>query len=411
MKHYLLILILVCAGLFSRAQTNLVKNPSFEEYSKCPDDINQMVYAEFWNSVVDTVGVPSYAAEYFNSCAGTNIYSSLPANIHFYQNPKSGIGMAGATFYYDKTPPYPGGVPKNWRDYIQGHLRTRLISGKEYCVSFWLNVAEVAGYAHNKIGIYFDDGTINHSIDTPGKEILSVIPQIFTDSIITDTANWIKVEKSFIATGNETHLTMGNFFKNSEVDTTVLEYRAWLQYSYYLIDDVSVIESDLRADAGPDNFVEETKTVQIGRVDDTTTAGLECKWFHKGAVIDSGAIITVHAGSKGDIDTFIVVQTICGAVKMDTTVIYTVGLGTIDIATTKPFTLYPNPSKGTFNISGAETSMPLTAQVYDLMGRQLLQQLITNNNTKWESKLPAGIYILELRDGQGRFQRERLQVQ
>lgn len=59
MKKQLLIIIFTCAWIHTQAQVNFVVNPSFENYSKCPDDINQLINAVFWSCAVDTIGEPS----------------------------------------------------------------------------------------------------------------------------------------------------------------------------------------------------------------------------------------------------------------------------------------------------------------------------------------------------------------
>ena len=79
---------------------------------------------------------------------------------------------------------------------------------------------EAYGYAHNKIGAYLDDGSINALPLPPGSEVNTVVPQVYTDSIIRDTLHWVKISGSFTASGTETHISIGNFFPNTAVDTT-----------------------------------------------------------------------------------------------------------------------------------------------------------------------------------------------
>ena len=317
--------------------------------------------------------------------------------------------MVSATIFYDKTsPPPPSLVPFNYRDYFQGHLHQRLKAGQSYCFQMWVNLAEVSGYAINKIGTYFDDGSVNFSVDTPGNEILSITPQVYSDTIIKDTSSWIKIEGTFVASGTENHITVGNFFPNSALDKATASDHGFVQYAYYLFDDLSLIPTDLPADAGPDNFVEETKTVQIGRVGDTTAEGLDCKWFHKGNLIDSGAIITVHAGAKGTIDTYVVVQMICGNIKTDTTIIYTVGLGMKDVREPQ-FSVFPNPTNGLITITSKSPAVKINATLYDLLGRVQYRQYVPANNTL-QLPVPAGLYIFELADDNGSRQRQRLEI-
>lgn len=417
MKTLILFLCLICAGASAPAQiTNYVKNPSFEAYSTCPDEINQIVRAKYWSCAVDTEGIPWFAPELYHSCSGVSmpVRCAVPNNTVGYQYPHLGNAYLGAHFYYDKTPPPPAGLSTNWRDYAQGHLHQPLVAGKSYCISFWLVLAETSGYAHNSIGAYLDNGDINKR-SPAGDMITDVVPQYATSTIVKDTQNWVKVEGSFVATGKETHITLGNFAKQTDVDTAKEYYfRTLAQYSYYLIDDVSVVPLDLKAEAGADRWVEQSKTVAIGRVGDTTAEALDCKWYHKGKLVDSGAIIQVAAHTvKYAVDTYVVVQTVCGMQSRDTVLVRTVGLDISEMNFENAYSIYPNPSNGNILISCfVIPKESITAKVYDLLGRIVDQQTLNFNNKEATLKLniPSGSYILELKDEAGNVQRERIVV-
>src|SRR5690606_114255 len=98
-----------------------------------------------------------------------------------------------------------------WRHYLQGRLRKRLTAGKRYCVSFWVNLAECSKYAVKELSAYLDNG----SIDTTtmcGAPQTQYTPQItWSGNPITDTANWVKVEGSFVANGTEQFITLGTY--------------------------------------------------------------------------------------------------------------------------------------------------------------------------------------------------------
>ncbi len=399
------------------AQTNFVKNPSFEQFNKCPVYTSTIFYSQHWRNPIDSLMFGG--CDYYNSCADTGVYqyATIPTNLDAYQYPHSGNAYVGCGMYYDKSPPSPPppytGVPI--REYVQGHFYSGLSNGKTYCVSFWINLAEASGYAHNKIGAYLDNGNINKLPLPVGSEITSVLPQIYTDSIIKDTMNWMKIEGSFTAIGNETHISIGNFFLNAATTTIVTNYWSSLpQYSFYLIDDVSVIPIDLPAEAGKDTWVEVGKQVQIGRVGDTTAQGLDCKWYKKGVLIDSGAIITVNANSIiNAVDAYVVVQKICGVIKRDTVNVKTTGLGISEMNFENAFSIYPNPSNGNFSINCfVIPKASITAKAYDLLGRVVHQEPLNFSNKEATLKLniPSGSYILELKDEVGNVQRERIVI-
>lgn len=408
-----IIILITCACINLQAQVNLVKNPGLEEYSKCPTDWNQITYANFWTTPIDSLSTLEYQMEYYNRCAGSNRYGGLPSNISFYQNTHSGDGMGGAILYYDKTTPYPAGaIPHNYRDYLQGRLYNNLLAGKDYCVSFYINLTEASGYANNKIGAFLDDGSFDDTVSVPGSEMTFVVPQVYTNTVIDDTANWIKIEGSFKAKGNERYITIGNFFKNEDLTTVVTNYwAAFVQYSYYLIDDISVIPLDLAANAGPDTWVPKGDSVLIGRTD--TAQGLDCKWYHKGTLIDSGAAIWAKGyGWVGDKDTYSVVQTICGIVKTDTVVVYTASVGINELDNDKQFSIFPNPSNGRFTVNSNSSQSQITATVLDLVGRPVWRDQVSLSNGRGgiNLTLPLGVYMLSIRDANGTSEQIKLTI-
>jgi Secretion system C-terminal sorting domain len=413
MKQLIGILLFTCANAIAFAQVNFVKNPSFEDTVKCIDDINQIGRAKYWTCAVDTIGEPYYAPEYYTAvCGPLGMYLSVPENTHFYQYPHTGNALVAACLYYDKTMPIPAGATLKWRDYFQGRFHRPLETGKTYCVSFWLTFADYQAHAHDMIGAYVDNGKIN-ARDTPGIEIIDVTPQVYTKTIQKDTQNWTRIEGTFVATGNETHITLGNFFPNADVAVIKNIYGNPGQYSYYLFDDVAVIPIDLKPDAGRDSHAEPGKPVQIGRVGDTTAMGLDCKWYNKGVLIDSGAVISVNgAAIVGKVDTYVVVQTICGLSKTDTVTVTTVPLGMKEWDDNKPFSVFPNPSNGTFTVEANSFIGAVPSKVYDLLGRVIYQQSLNFDNNKAELDLsvPDGMYILELSDEEGKIQRERIYI-
>jgi hypothetical protein len=68
-------------------QTNLVPNPSFEDYSLCPNQLNQFEYVVEWTKC-------TYSTDYFNACDSTNV-ASVPLNNVGYQEASYGIAYSG----------------------------------------------------------------------------------------------------------------------------------------------------------------------------------------------------------------------------------------------------------------------------------------------------------------------------
>lgn len=416
MKKITLISLLVCVCINLQAQTNFVKNPGLERYDTCPNTINRINWCKHWSIPGDSVSTSEFCLEYYNVCGNdsADYAAHVPDNGYFYGYPHSGNGMAGSVLYYDKIHAPASYWPFNYRDNLVGRLYRNLTAGKSYCVSFWTIMAESSGYAHNKIGAYLDDGSIN-IVDTFGEEISDIRPQVFTNAVLIDTVYWTKIEGSFVASGTEKYITIGNFFPNDSVTTIATDYRKFLpEYSYYLIDDVSVIPIDLNADAGKDSHAEPGKPVQIGRVGDTTAQGLDCKWYYKGALIDSGAVISVKGTAiVGTIDTYVVVQTICGLVKTDTVRVTTVPVGMKDFAAEQTFNIFPNPSNGNLTITTASFRETAQCKIYGFLGQIINQQVISfsNNVAKLNLHLTRGTYVVELTYNDRSISRKRIIIE
>src|SRR6202012_3141344 len=101
------------------------------------------------------------------------------------------------TLYFDSS--Y---VLKDAVNYVQGRLYKPLISGKSYCVTFYVKMAQQSGYAINHICAYLDDGLID-TTKPPGAPQTQFLPQIDESALIDDTLNWHKVEGNFVANGTE----------------------------------------------------------------------------------------------------------------------------------------------------------------------------------------------------------------
>jgi hypothetical protein len=424
MKKIMITILFVCAWLCSQAQTNYVKNGDFEEYYACPDTPRRVYYAKDWeNGTYKKDYSINNVLQYNNRCSngitGVSPRLLVPNNSNFYQEPHSEDGMIGICMMYFDYITLVGYIPPNPSKYsstLRGALHKPLTAGRSYCVTFYVNNGELGGYAHNKIGAYLDDGSIRFLIDSLNKAITSVTPQVYTDSVIIDTMNWTKIQGTFVAKGDETSITIGNFFPNSAVTAVVTNYyHVYEHESYYLIDDVSVVPIDAKANAGADRWVAISNSTDIGPVEDTTAVAMDCKWYHKGKLIDSGNVITVNAASSiNQIDTYVVVQNVCGNITRDTMLLKTTSLSAKELEQANGFSLYPNPSNGTLTITSLRsTKQSVTFKVYDLLGREVYRQTLNFSNKLATLQFTAitGVYILELLDSEGNVWRERIVIE
>lgn len=79
----------------------------------------------------------------------------------------------------------------------------------------------------------------------------------------------------------------------------------------------------------------------------------------------------------------------------------------------KSFTIYPNPSSGVIKISSVIPKESVTATVFDILGRTILQSKIQflNNECTLNIEAPRRVYILELQDENGARWRGRVVVE
>ena len=77
MIRYIVTIGLLFTCVFSRAQVNYVLNPSFEEYSQCPWQYDQIGLAVSWSGI-DSQYTYQFTPEYCNICAGSSGTVGIP---------------------------------------------------------------------------------------------------------------------------------------------------------------------------------------------------------------------------------------------------------------------------------------------------------------------------------------------
>jgi hypothetical protein len=213
-------------SIVTNGQVNLVMNPSFETHTACPNTLDQIYLAVGWSS-------SGVTPDYFNSCA-TSTDLGVPHNGIGYQLPYSGNAYVGLIAWAD------GGLA---REIIKSQLSQTLIIGQKYYVTMQVNLAEYqpppAQFVPcNKIGVRFS--TVQSSSLNPSP--INNFSHIYSNTIISDTMNWTKIQGSFIADSAYKYITLGNFFDDANTDTT---YRPNGVRSYFFIDDVCVSTSSI----------------------------------------------------------------------------------------------------------------------------------------------------------------------
>ncbi len=177
----------------SKAQ-NLIPNPSFEDTVACPYQYGQIDFALGWNSFGGT-------PDYLNSCDQTN-YVSVPSNSFGIQNARSGKAYAGMLTYE---------INGTYREYLACQLSQTLEIGQKYFVSYWISLGDKVGFrvATNKQGAKFTTSQYSFNNPIPTNNF----SPIYSDSIISDTVNWVQIKGSLIADSAYKYLVIGEFFR------------------------------------------------------------------------------------------------------------------------------------------------------------------------------------------------------
>jgi outer membrane protein OmpA-like peptidoglycan-associated protein len=218
--------------LFSQVK-NLVPNPGFELYDKCPEDYTPQ---DMSHKLIPHWSYPTIATpDYFNRCSPKNV--GVPANFAGESEPRSGNAYVGAIL---------SGTEESYREYIQGTVGNPLIQGKKYCVRFSYKLASYSRFAVDQISMYFSDTEIKNTINInlPYNPQISSKAGLFLDNI----SEWEELCAVYTALGNEVFFIIGNF-KNYENTNYVVTDKNLVNlrnkaYAYYYIDDVIVTPLD-----------------------------------------------------------------------------------------------------------------------------------------------------------------------
>jgi hypothetical protein len=233
-KIYLLISATLCIAL-SHSQ-NLVPNPSFED----PGTIDCGIYTStnFNNSInLWTIagGTPDlFSTEIDPTCYNFQPNSTYPGPIGLKgpQSPHSGRIFAGILGYTI--------AGMNSREYVQAPLDSPLIVGHDYCVEFYVSLADYHEKYIDKLGAYFTTTAISSAGTS-----FNTVPQVAAPGFISNSTNWVLISGSFTATDAANYITIGNFYDDTSTGTMINPGGTGdpgTYGAYYFIDDVSVLD-------------------------------------------------------------------------------------------------------------------------------------------------------------------------
>jgi hypothetical protein len=212
--------------IFSALGQNIIPNPSFEEYTTCPNDYGESFELDRWFVAVTS-------PDLYNTCDG-NDTCGVPRNFSGYQTAADGDGYIGM-WCYSNDP------PDGLRELIGVRLEQELVPGTTYYASFkvsWTsgypNLDQYVRYASNKLGIRLRMDSLAGFDWFP----MENIAQIYSDGIVTDSTDWTIISGQFVADAPYSYLYLGNFFDQAQVQVVVVDPNSPDEYSYYYFDDV-----------------------------------------------------------------------------------------------------------------------------------------------------------------------------
>lgn len=220
----------------SALSQNLVPNPSFEDYTV---DCSSYIWSPTGPLVADNWRSYRGSTDHINPC-NYNYWTSTSGP----QSPQEGNSYAAFGLTVDNVD-YP-----NCREHLGVELISPLIINQTYYVEAYFSLAEGewTDIACNKLGILFLNQSYNSAIEyCPGtcSTCLNYLPNfahLYTDQIIDDTQGWVKVSGCFTADSNYSHMAIGNFFTDENINYyTIPTGSLGLGNTYYYVDNVSVI--------------------------------------------------------------------------------------------------------------------------------------------------------------------------
>jgi hypothetical protein len=384
-KKKALLCFLFFSFIISKGQiANYVNNGGFEICGYCASTPS-VANAKYWNPIDTNKYMGIFLSKIYNPYL-------IPASSFTYQWPKSGNNILLSTLFFKPNTNQTG------RGYPRNTLKQILQSGHTYCVKVYYSITNQSSYGVDGLGAYFGNNTLD-TITKCDKPIIYLTPQIQnpTNNLLIDTLSWSLLTGTFVANGSEKYMMLGNF-KSDVTTNTVMINPTNLPgvFCEILYDDVSVIDIDLPAYAGPDIWGVPTNTVYLGRPQDV---GIDeaCMWYklpNTTTAIDTAAGITVTVGLTTN--TYVVRQEICGNVKWDTVIVYPSATGLSELEYFKNnISVFPNPANDILNISFnlKENELFSKISIFNNLGQLIREEELKNNSINIKDLL-NGVYIL-----------------
>lgn len=216
------------AFISAKAQSNMVLNPSFENYY----DTSLIGISSFYWGFVAGWSDPNGATSDLYVPNSDGEYVTPPSSVSGFEYPHTGYAYAGFIFL-DLS-------GSNYYEYIQDSFRAPLISGQSYGIECYVSNADVMPNCVNDLGFYFSDSKLTIS----GGGRLLFTPQYanpVTNPIDT-RVGWQRITGSYTAHGGEQFVSIGNFTPYPSCHFSCGDTSA-VQEAYLFVDDVAVYDT------------------------------------------------------------------------------------------------------------------------------------------------------------------------
>ena len=386
-KKFTCIAVFYCLQFKGQNIANYVANGSFE------DTVRNISYLPLYWSALDT-------SSFFGLLFAP---PKTPKNNFGYQWPRHGNNYLGTSPYF----------VNNTRGYPRNRLKQNLRAGKTYCVTYFVSLTHLSPYGIDALGAYFG----NHTLDTIrycNSPITYLTPQVNnpTNNIITDTLNWVAITGTFVATGSEKYMLLGNFKSDTNTNLALTNpTNIALFAADYYIDAVSCIEADVAAYAGPDKYLLAGDSVYIGRERDFAVDPY-CVWYQlpNTISIDTTSGIWVKPMQT---TTYVVQQNLeCGSLKWDTVVVRVGYTGNVELEILNDkLKIYPTPANEMLNVVftsvssgqsavGSEQLEGFVFEIINSLGQVIREEELVFREGKAiidTKDLESGVYVLLLK--------------
>ena len=255
---------------------NFVTNPGFETITACPlavvgnDDIS---FAIPWQN--PPANPAQSSADLLNTCTLGNLSNT----------PHTGSSNGLIALFYETC---------EYREYLQAPLNQVLVAGKCYQASMYMQVQYTSRALIDSVGMYFSigaplQGNPNCALPAngvPGQGLISANPQVKNDASVDMTAySWQLVTGTFIATGGEDYLTIGNFAPDVNLNPVYISPFPD-KSAVYIFDDICLYE--IPSDTINQDLIADT--VDCMNINFTGSGAYnEFAWYNGGSVLVSNS--------------------------------------------------------------------------------------------------------------------------